>query len=179
MSRRVRVGVRRRRLEDTARWGEGPEAYRVQPAIVPDREWTTQFPQRPGSLRRTPGTAGWHDEQHGHPWYNIVVDSRDHHALARWWAQVLDWKIVYEDAEETSIALEEGAEPGLTFVAVPEEKTVKNRLHIDLAPDDQDTEVQRLLAMGAVPADVGQPGDVSWVVLRDPEGNEFCVLSAR
>lgn len=45
-------------------------------------------------------------------WYNIVVDSRDHHALARWWAQVLDWKIVYEDAEETSIAREEGAEPG-------------------------------------------------------------------
>jgi predicted enzyme related to lactoylglutathione lyase len=112
-------------------------------------------------------------------WYSVVINSRDHHTLARWWAQVLDWKITYEDDDEAEIAPAEGAEPGLVFVPVPEMKTVKNRLHIDLAPDDQDEEVQRLLALGATYADVGQGPDVTWVVLRDPEGNEFCVLSAR
>ena len=67
---------------------------------------------------------------------------------------------------------------GLLFGAVPEAKTVKNRLHLDFRPDDRDAEVERLLALGATRADVGQ-GDESWVVLADPEGNEFCVLSAR
>jgi len=71
--------------------------------------------------------------------------------------------------------------PGLVFVPVPEGKTVKNRLHIDLAPraaDDQQAEVERLVALGAVKVDVGQR-DASWIVLADPEGNEFCVLSPR
>jgi hypothetical protein len=73
--------------------------------------------------------------------------------------------------------------PGLVFVPVPEGKSVKNRLHIDLAPPedgDQAAEVRRLEALGARQVDVGQDRDkVSWVVLADPEGNEFCVLSAR
>lgn len=73
--------------------------------------------------------------------------------------------------------------PGLVFVAVPEGKTVKNRLHLDLAPhtsQDRDAEIQRLLEMGARRASVGQdPDTVSWEVLADPEGNEFCVLSSR
>jgi hypothetical protein len=68
--------------------------------------------------------------------------------------------------------------PGLIFVTCPDPKTVKNRLHIDLRPDDQEAEVERLVDMGARPADIGQ-GDVSWVVLADPEGNEFCVLADR
>jgi len=68
--------------------------------------------------------------------------------------------------------------PGLLFVRVREAKSVKNRLHLDFRPDDRDAEVQRLLALGATRADVGQ-GEQSWVVLTDPEGNEFCVLSSR
>jgi hypothetical protein len=70
--------------------------------------------------------------------------------------------------------------PTLTFARVPEEKTVKNRLHLDVNPTDreQTDEVRRLIDLGARPADVGQ-GDVSWVVLADPEGNEFCVLATR
>jgi len=112
-------------------------------------------------------------------WYSIVVDSRDHHTLARWWARVLDWQIVYEDDDEVGIARAEDAEPGVTFVPVPEDKTVKNRLHIDLAPDDQAAEVQRLISLGARYTDVGQTAEATWVVLSDPEGNEFCVLSAR
>jgi hypothetical protein len=61
---------------------------------------------------------------------------------------------------------------------VPEQKTIKNRLHLDFRPDDRDAEVDRLLALGATRADVG-PGDDAWVVLADPEGNEFCVLGSR
>jgi hypothetical protein len=64
------------------------------------------------------------------------------------------------------------------FLAVPEPKAVKDRLHLDFRPDDRDAEVDRLLARGATRADVGQ-GDETWVVLADPEGNEFCVLSSR
>ena len=71
---------------------------------------------------------------------------------------------------------------GMVFVPVPEGKTVKNRLHIDLAPhtsQDRDAEIERLLERGATRADVGQTEDDTWTVLADPEGNEFCVLSSR
>ncbi len=111
--------------------------------------------------------------------YTIVVDSRDPASLARWWAEALGWQVVFEAAEEVAVAQNEDTYPGLVFVPVPEPKTTKNRLHIDLAPDDRDAEVQRLLRLGATRADVGQGSDKTWVVLADPEGNEFCVLSAR
>lgn len=128
-------------------------------------------------------------------WYSIVVDSKDVAAQGRWWAEALDWRIVYEAEDEVVIvpprALEERAKdvpldeqgPGIVFVTVPEGKTVKNRLHIDLAPgpdDDQAAEVARLESLGARRINVGQDESVAtWVVLADPEGNEFCVLSAR
>lgn len=62
---------------------------------------------------------------------------------------------------------------------MPEAKSIKNRLHLDLTPSpgERDVEVERLIGLGATRADVGQTGDESWVVLADPEGNEFCVLS--
>jgi catechol 2,3-dioxygenase-like lactoylglutathione lyase family enzyme len=127
-------------------------------------------------------------------WYAVVVDCADVAAQARWWAEVLDWRIVYEADDEYVIApphaLDESRSipreeqgPGLVFVPVPEGKQVKNRLHIDLAPgpdDDQAAEVARLEGLGASRVDVGQDeAEVTWVVLADPEGNEFCVLSAR
>ena len=77
-----------------------------------------------------------------------------------------------------SIAPPDGSWPMIDVSPVPESKTVKNRLHIDLRPDDQEAEVERLVDMGARPVDIGQH-DVTWVVLADPEGNEFCVLSSR
>jgi predicted enzyme related to lactoylglutathione lyase len=84
-------------------------------------------------------------------------------------------------ADSPSAGRERG--PGLIFVAVPDRKSAKNRLHIDLAPpadQDQDAEVRRLEAIGARRVDIGQDRDkVSWVVMADPEGNEFCVLSPR
>ena len=112
-------------------------------------------------------------------WYTVVIDSSDPGRLARWWAQALDYQVVYESADEVVVARDDQTYPGLVFVPVPEPKTVKNRLHIDLNPDNQDAEVERLIDMGARRVDVGQGDQVGWVVLADPEGNEFCVLSAR
>jgi hypothetical protein len=124
----------------------------------------------------------------------IVVDSENPKELAEWWRTALGWVLTYEgsdDEPEYEIAPDAETHPSLLFLAVPEKKTVKNRLHFDFVPtrdaagdgddtptDPQAIEVERLLALGATRADVGQQ-DVSWVVLADPEGNEFCVLSAR
>ena len=112
-------------------------------------------------------------------WYTTVVDATDPAALARFWAAVLDYPIVYEAPDEVVVAKDEHSYPGLIFVLVPEAKSVKNRLHIDLNPDDQAAEVERIVGLGATRADIGQGDEVSWVVLADPEGNEFCVLTAR
>jgi len=111
---------------------------------------------------------------------SVNFDCADPHALARWWAQVLDYRVLYEAEDEVEIGRDDRTAPTLTFVPVPEPKTVKNRLHIDLNPDDRDAEVERIVALGARRVDVGQDQTkVTWVVLADPEGNEFCVLRAR
>ncbi len=116
-------------------------------------------------------------------WYTTVIDAHDIEGLGRWWAETLGWQVVYEADAETVPAEQWGqVGPGLVFVPVPEAKTVKNRLHLDLAPhtsDDRDAEIARMLERGAALVDVGQPADASFTVLSDPEGNEFCVLSAR
>ncbi|GIG30356.1 VOC family protein [Cellulomonas marina] len=125
-------------------------------------------------------------------WYTTVVEAQDHRALADFWRQVLGWEVMFEDDTQSVVippwAMElteqlpfERVPPGLVFVPVEHAKAGKNRLHLDLAPhtsDDRDVEIARLLALGARRVDVGQ-GDVPWEVLADPEGNEFCVLSAR
>ena len=128
-------------------------------------------------------------------WYTVVVDCRDHLAQARWWAETLDWQVVLETEEEAAVVppwmtqdpiddLETWLRTpqGLVFVPVPDGRTVKNRLHLDLAPhltQDRDAEIATLIERGATLADVGQGDDVTWTVLADPEGNEFCVLSSR
>jgi len=111
-------------------------------------------------------------------WEQTVVDARDSEALGRWWLEALHWVIVNDDPDEFEIRPEADRLPGLIFVPVDERKQVKNRLHLDLRPDDQDAEVERLVALGASRIDIGQ-GEASWVVLADPEGNEFCVLRGR
>jgi hypothetical protein len=111
-------------------------------------------------------------------WEEVVVDSREPKVLGLWWRDALGWVVVGETEDELEIAPAQGAHPTLLFGAVLDEKTVKNRLHLDFVPDDQAVEVARLLSMGATRADVGQR-DEPWVVLADPEGNEFCVLAAR
>jgi predicted enzyme related to lactoylglutathione lyase len=110
--------------------------------------------------------------------YNITVDARDPHALAEFWRQVLGYEVAYSEPSEVGIEPPNEAAPALVFVPVPEGKAVKNRFHLDLAPDDQAAEVDRLVSLGARRVDIGQ-GVVSWVVMADPEGNEFCVLTPR
>jgi hypothetical protein len=127
-------------------------------------------------------------------WYTLVIDCHDIGAQARWWAETLDWVIDYEDDQEVAVVPRHARRgpvaaqdwltepPGLVFVPVAEGKTVKNRLHIDLAPHSaqhRGTEIEALLTRGATRVDIGQSTEVTWTVLADPEGNEFCVLSSR
>jgi len=109
----------------------------------------------------------------------IVIDCAEPGRLGAWWQSALGWERGGDpDDDEFELVAPGGHGPSLLFVEVPEPKRVKNRVHLDWVPDEQETEVQRLVDLGATRVDVGQ-GDVPWVVLADPEGNEFCVLSAR
>lgn len=93
--------------------------------------------------------------------YQLVIDAHDLPALARFWCQVLDWQVLFEDEDEIVIGADANALPGICFVPVGERKTVKNRLHIDLTPDDRAAEVERILGLGASRADrAGRGRDV-------------------
>jgi catechol 2,3-dioxygenase-like lactoylglutathione lyase family enzyme len=112
----------------------------------------------------------------------LCVDSANPSKSADFWEAALGWRRTHdtEDAvvlEPPAGSPEDGVAPDLLFLRVPEPKAVKNRLHLDLRPLDQAAEVARLEALGARRVDVGQ-GDVSWVVMADPDGNEFDVLRA-
>ena len=114
----------------------------------------------------------------------VVIDCAEPHELARFWAAALGWRVTFSSDAECALEPPEGSpetdvSPDLVFLRVPDEKVVKNRLHLDLRPDAQDVQVERLLALGARRAEIGQTGEDPWVVLADPEGNEFCVLAPR
>jgi hypothetical protein len=121
----------------------------------------------------------------------ISLDCHDPDRLADFWTAALDWVVLDREpglvevgparASDQALldAVRSGPVPPTMFLAaVAEDKVVKNRMHLDLSPVDRsrDEEVERLLALGATRADVGQTGEESWVVMADPEGNEFCVL---
>lgn len=109
----------------------------------------------------------------------VAVDCRDPETLSRFWCAALGY-VVHGQAEGfVGIAPAGGSGPHLDFVVVPEPRTAKNRLHLDLraAEGGQAAEIARLESLGARRVDVGQGPEVTWVVLADPEGNEFCVLS--
>ncbi len=115
----------------------------------------------------------------------LAIDARDVSRVAAFWAAALGWE-AWPDPDEGGVSLTPPgstdssgvAGPSIDVMPVPEGKTGKNRLHLDLRADGttQAEEVDRLLALGATRVDVGQRPEVSWVVLADPEGNEFCVL---
>ena len=115
----------------------------------------------------------------------LVVDCRDPEALAAFWSAVLGYRVLSRDDDgAVEIGPEDGfggPAPTLVFAPVPEPTPGKVRLHVDVNPTDrdQDAELQRLLELGARPADVGQTGEESWHVLQDPEGNQFCLLHRR
>jgi predicted enzyme related to lactoylglutathione lyase len=111
----------------------------------------------------------------------VVVDARDPYALAEFWSAATGWPVARTGDHYATLRPPEGRSPALEFIADETPKTVKNRLHLEVAPwpdGDQRVEVERLIGLGASRIDIGQ-GDVRWVVLADPEGNEFCVLSPR
>ncbi|QZT61603.1 VOC family protein [Mycolicibacterium austroafricanum] len=107
----------------------------------------------------------------------ICIDATDIRMLAAWWSQVLGWPAEDTDDGDVTLRAPGGVGPDWLFLAVPEGKAVKNRIHFDFTPDDQDAEVERVIGLGAHRVDIGQ-GEQSWVVLADPEGNEFCILAA-
>ncbi|MFF8603035.1 VOC family protein [Streptomyces sp. NPDC015232] len=109
---------------------------------------------------------------------HVTIDCSDAYALASFWAGVLDATLSEDDRPGDPEALLETPGAGLLFIRVPEKKTVKNRVHLDLQPQDRtrDEEVERVLALGATLVDdQRRPDGTGWVVLADPEGNEFCV----
>jgi catechol 2,3-dioxygenase-like lactoylglutathione lyase family enzyme len=121
----------------------------------------------------------------------ISLDCRDPDRLAAFWTAALDWVVLHHEPGLVEIGPERPDDlallqavrsghvaPTMFLAAVPEDKVAKNRMHLDLSPIDRsrDEEVERLLALGATRADVGQTGEETWVVMADPEGNEFCVL---
>ena len=111
----------------------------------------------------------------------LCIDTTDPGRLATFWQSALGWRRTFGSENEVVLeppegSPEDGVAPDLLFLRVPEEKALKNRLHLDLRPLDQAAEVARLEGLGARRVDVGQGAEVTWVVLADPDGNEFCVL---
>ncbi len=134
----------------------------------------------------------------------LVVDSSDPHVLADWWAETLGWDVEHQDEtfiramieqghaaeadtrihhgnlvwrEGAAINPADGAGPRMYFQQVPEPKSVKNRLHVDVRIGDEDAAAIRdaLVARGATVLHEGRQGPHTWVTMADPEGNEFCV----
>jgi len=111
----------------------------------------------------------------------LCFDTTDPGGLAGFWESALGWRRTHEEGDEVVLeppkgSPEDGVAPDLLFLRVPGDKAVKNRLHLDLRPKDQAAEVARLEGLGARRTDIGQGAGVSWVVMADPDGNEFCVL---
>jgi hypothetical protein len=117
----------------------------------------------------------------------VAMNAQDSSAVGHFWAQALGWKVVGDKPGETNVEPEGLDYPDpvavcIDVLGVPEPKTVKNRVHLDLATTSaahQAGLIARLKDLGATTADVGQGDDVPWTVLADPEGNEFCVLEPR
>ncbi len=109
---------------------------------------------------------------------SVAIDAVDSFAVAEFWKAALGWVVVFEDDTGVSLAAPGTRMPTLDIGKVPESKSVKNRLHLDLRADGCSTaeELGRLLVLGATRVEIGQGSEVTWVVLADPGGNEFCLL---
>jgi hypothetical protein len=113
----------------------------------------------------------------------LTIDSEEPDKLADFWCRALGYEVTYRSDEgetEREVTIESVDRKGwrILFLEVHDERKVKNRLHLDLRPDDQEAEVARLEGVGAKRIDIGQSPEVTWVVMADPEGNEFCILRA-
>ena len=108
----------------------------------------------------------------------LAIDARNPRQVAEFWCAALGWQQLGDEDGIITIGHQDGSWPTIDVAPVPEAKEGKNRLHLDLRADGLTTraELTRLLDLGAQRVDVGQDADVPWVVLADPEGNEFCLL---
>ena len=117
--------------------------------------------------------------------HNVTVDCTDSRMLARFWAEVLGWHVFHDDDPEVLVAPSfpyRGDGPTMLFIPVPEGRSIKNRVHLDIQPTDRtrDEEVERLIGLGArLVEDHRGPDGTGWVWLADPEGNDFCVERGR
>jgi predicted enzyme related to lactoylglutathione lyase len=114
----------------------------------------------------------------------LTIDAEDPAKLADFWCKALGYEVSYSSDEsdaEREVGIQSPDRKGwrILMLEVHDERKVKNRLHLDLRPDDQEAEVARLEKLGAKRVDIGQGPEVTWVVMADPEGNEFCILRAR
>ena len=110
---------------------------------------------------------------------HVTVDCKNPMLLAEFWCEMLDWEIIQSSDEEAYIAPKNRSlvlMSDVLFYKNPDEKIVKNRLHFCLRPDNQAVEIERAISLGARHANIGQTGEETWVVMADPEGNEFCIL---
>jgi catechol 2,3-dioxygenase-like lactoylglutathione lyase family enzyme len=108
--------------------------------------------------------------------HTITVECMDASAAARFWRDFLGYAVKANHTTSVHLTDPDGIGPDLLFAWADRAKVGKNRIHLDLRPDDQDVAVQRALTLGATLADIGQSGRESWIVLHDPAGNEFCLL---
>ncbi len=113
----------------------------------------------------------------------ITIDSEDPLTLAQFWRDVLGWEITFTGENEVCIelldgSLSQGKVPDILFIRTADKRVTKNRLHLDLRPDNQEAEVQKIERLGGKRIEIGQSAsqETTWVVMADPEGNEFCVL---
>ena len=105
----------------------------------------------------------------------ITIDCANPERLAEFWAAALDYERRPPSSEFLVLADPSARGPRLLFQQVPEPKAVKNRVHLDLGAEDEDAEVERLVRLGATRVEKVDRDDGGWTVMRDPEGNEFCV----
>lgn len=108
----------------------------------------------------------------------IVIDCHSPTSLGQWWAEVLQWPHTVDKDGDVEVFQPDRHPPSLFFLANPDQKVAKNRLHLDFRGPDQQAAVDRFLEHGARRIDIEQ-GDSSWIVLADPEGNEFCILASQ
>ena len=107
----------------------------------------------------------------------VTFDSENPTVPGKFWSEALGWKITISNEEEVVVENPDGG-ADLLFLRNPDKRVVKNRVHLDIRPDNQEAEVSRLEALGAKRIEIGQSADprTSWVVMEDPEGNLFCIL---
>lgn len=130
---------------------------------------------------RAESPTPWHDAAmpNGIRVHTLTIDCGDAERVAEFWCRLLEYEVVSNRTSSIQIGDPGGLGPTLLFTWAGTPKAGKNRLHLDLRPDDQVDAVDRALALGARRADIGQSGDEGWVVLQDPEGNEFCLLQSQ